>query len=260
MLGKVDLPPTPGAARFSDPLARRRTDVLRHAFIIELAFALYLAHTLCRPKGRSNEPFLRCLVLACSAVCLAQTPQSRSDNAGLPETRTGPQAKAPVKDGFPDLFRNVRLKIKEDKLQPVAGNDKIRVAWGVWMPEVPGNDLISPEQVSISCNATESLVACCGSGLRVSPWGIELEKPDETDFNIISWDARGLLATYGPDQVVDKCHRSVLSMSFASGEVSLSDIPTHEKDCKVFVNTNTYRLQPGSYYVDTTPNNDGPKF
>jgi len=46
LLGKVDLPPTPGAAQFPDPLPRCRTDVLCHASIIGLAFALYLAHTL----------------------------------------------------------------------------------------------------------------------------------------------------------------------------------------------------------------------
>jgi hypothetical protein len=46
LLGKVNLPPLPGAAQFPDPLTRRRTDVLCHAFIIGLAFALYLAHTL----------------------------------------------------------------------------------------------------------------------------------------------------------------------------------------------------------------------
>ena len=46
LLGKVDLPPVPGAAQLPDPLTRRRTDVLCHAFIIGLAFALYLVHTL----------------------------------------------------------------------------------------------------------------------------------------------------------------------------------------------------------------------
>jgi len=46
LLGKVNLPPVPGAAQFPDSLPRRRTDVLCHAFIIGLAFALYLAHTL----------------------------------------------------------------------------------------------------------------------------------------------------------------------------------------------------------------------
>ena len=46
LLGKVNLSPIPGSAQLPDSLARRLTDVLRHAFIIWLAFALYLAHTL----------------------------------------------------------------------------------------------------------------------------------------------------------------------------------------------------------------------
>lgn len=46
LLGKVDLSPAFGAAQLSDALARRHTEVFCHAFIIGLAFALYLAHTL----------------------------------------------------------------------------------------------------------------------------------------------------------------------------------------------------------------------
>lgn len=46
LFGKINLPPTPGAAQLPDPLARRRTDVLCHPFIVGLVFALYLAHTL----------------------------------------------------------------------------------------------------------------------------------------------------------------------------------------------------------------------
>ncbi len=46
MLGKVDLSPAFGPAQLSDALPRRRTDVLCHASMIGLAFALYLAHTL----------------------------------------------------------------------------------------------------------------------------------------------------------------------------------------------------------------------
>jgi len=46
LFGKVNLPPIPCAAQLPDPLAGRRTDVLRHPFIIGLAFTLYLAHTL----------------------------------------------------------------------------------------------------------------------------------------------------------------------------------------------------------------------
>jgi hypothetical protein len=57
LFGKVDLPPTSGAAQLPDPLTRRRTDVLCHAFIIGLAFALYLAHPLSGMKGEPYEPF-----------------------------------------------------------------------------------------------------------------------------------------------------------------------------------------------------------
>ena len=46
LLGKVDLSPAFGPAQLPDALARRRTDVLCHASMIGLAFALYLAHTL----------------------------------------------------------------------------------------------------------------------------------------------------------------------------------------------------------------------
>jgi hypothetical protein len=46
MLGKVNLSPVPGAAQLSDAFPRHRTEVLCHAFMIGLARALYLAHTL----------------------------------------------------------------------------------------------------------------------------------------------------------------------------------------------------------------------
>ena len=46
VFGKVDLSPVPGTAQLPNALARRSTDVLCHAFIIGLVFALYLAHTL----------------------------------------------------------------------------------------------------------------------------------------------------------------------------------------------------------------------
>ena len=46
LLGKVNLSPVPGAAQLPDSLAGRRTDVLCHASMIGLAFALYLVRTL----------------------------------------------------------------------------------------------------------------------------------------------------------------------------------------------------------------------
>lgn len=52
-----------------------------------------------------------------------------------------------------------------------------------------------------------------------------------------------------------KCHH-VLTMTFDSGAVSSADIPTHEKGCEAFPETNSYRLARGNYYVDTSPAND----
>jgi hypothetical protein len=46
MFGKVDLPPALGPAQLPDSLARRGADVACHVVIIELAFTLYLVHTL----------------------------------------------------------------------------------------------------------------------------------------------------------------------------------------------------------------------
>lgn len=50
VFGKVDLSPVPGTAQLPNALARRSTDVLCHAFIIGLVFALYLAHTLSQAR------------------------------------------------------------------------------------------------------------------------------------------------------------------------------------------------------------------
>jgi hypothetical protein len=83
--------------------------------------------------------------------------------------------------------------------------------------------------------------------------------PDETDWQISSWDERGLFATYGPSKHgnnSDNCHRHVLTMTFGSGAISTSDIPTHEKGCEIFLKTNSYRLARGNYWIDTSTGND----
>lgn len=98
--------------------------------------------------------------------------------------------------------------------------------------------------------------------MTLAPAGgmVSVMGPEEKEWPIISWDAQGLLATYGPEihatAASDRCHSHVLTMTFHSGAVSTSDIPTHEKKCEEFPETDSYRLVRGNYYVDTTPGND----
>jgi hypothetical protein len=70
LLGKVDLPPAPGAAQLPDSLARCRADVPCHASIMELAFALYLAHTLFCGRKVVNMPKRRKIPFALLAFLL----------------------------------------------------------------------------------------------------------------------------------------------------------------------------------------------
>ena len=65
--------------------------------------------------------------------------------------------------------------------------------------------------------------------------------------------------TFSASAASDRCNRHVLTMTFAAGAVSTSDIPTHEKGCEPFPETNSYRLARGGYYIDTTPGNDAEK-
>ncbi len=83
---------------------------------------------------------------------------------------------------------------------------------------------------------------------------------EETVWKVNTWDANGLLASNRPDSAAiaasDRCHSHVLTMTFATGAVSTSDIPTHARGCEAFHLTNSYRLLHGNYYVDLTPAND----
>ena len=133
----------------------------------------------------------------------------------------------------------------------------------MWVPDSdhPVNELLFLEQVTITC--TQPSGTCEELKIILEPFGglIFIDGIDETTWQITSWDEHGLLATYDADpsskKVDERCHRHVLSMSFASGAVSTSDIPTHEKGCESFRQTDSYRLVRGQYYVDTTPGNHG---
>lgn len=140
---------------------------------------------------------------------------------------------------------------------PIHGTVPYLLASGILENEVPGAQLMFPEQVRVECDAQEKQCKVLQVSFDLDQFGVAIKGPDETDYQIVSWDVKSLFATHDPD-FRDKCHRSVLTISFANWDVSLSDIPTHEKGCEIFKDTNSYRLIQGNYYVDTTPNNDSP--
>lgn len=164
-----------------------------------------------------------------------------------------------------NAYRNERLKRAELPDYEITGDNQWRSVSGMWVAEAshPESDLLFPEQVTINC--TQPSRTCQELKIVFEPTGglIFVDGVDETTWQITSWDKHGLLATYDADASAnaasEKCHRHVLSMSFASGAVSTSDIPTHEKGCEAFKATDSYRLTRGVYYVDTTPGNDAEK-
>jgi len=85
----------------------------------------------------------------------------------------------------------------------------------------------------------------------MTPEAVSVESIDQDDFEVTTWAESGLTAKYE-----GLCQDSVLSVSFNTGVITLSDIPNHKKGCQAFTETNTYRLSQGNYYVDTTPGND----
>ena len=164
-----------------------------------------------------------------------------------------------------DVFRNDMLKRGEQPDRAVIGDNQWREVSGMWVLESnnPEAALLFPEQVTIICTQPEKSCRELKVTMGVMAGLVDIEGPDETIWQINSWDQNGLLASYDVDSSAfaasEKCHRHVLSMSFASGAVSTSDIPTHEKGCDVFKTTNSYRLVRGNYFVDTTLGKDGGK-
>lgn len=175
---------------------------------------------------------------------------------------------AQTSSGFAGAFHNGRLKLLSLPDRPIVGGSRMRVVEGVWVSESSGSGkaLVFPEQVKISCEdfgpddkkCVELSVTLAPTSISVGIMGLNTE-----EYAIDRWDDRGVIASYGGDRngsdLSSKCHRHVLTMDFASGTVSVSDIPTHMKGCEAFTTTNSYRLVQGEYYVDTTPNNDGDK-
>ncbi len=156
-----------------------------------------------------------------------------------------------------------RLKRSEDHISPLHVHpDDSLMAEGIWIPEPDdsAHALAFPEQTRILCNKGEE--NCMEIEIRFVTVGdvTTVKGPEETIWPIKSWDRDSLLAEYGPwpqfPPGPDKCQKHVLSIVFASGTVTTSDIPTHGEGCEAFKETNSYRLAGGYYALDTSPRND----
>jgi hypothetical protein len=175
---------------------------------------------------------------------------------------------------YPQEEQGTALKaLHSDRIKRDAGgiptltvfSDGSFMADGIWIPEPDdqAHALVFPEQTRISCNRGEK--NCSEIEIRFVVVGniITVKGPEETLWQIKSWDHNSLLAEYGPFPQFkpdpDSCHKHVLSIVFASGTVTTSDIPAPRPGCEPFKETNTYRLESGWYDVDTSPNNDAIK-
>ena len=87
---------------------------------------------------------------------------------------------------------------------------------------------------------------------------VEVFDPEETTYQVSKWDQNMLIAsTDEPDSsATSKCHIRVVTMHFASGVVTDTDMPTHKQGCDAFKIVNTYRLKRGNYFIDLSANND----
>jgi hypothetical protein len=208
-----------------------------------------------------TSPFSRLLNLL-SAALLFLSLTAVVSGQSTPETKQQADKEKATPTSSP--FHNERLKRSEDTDHPIETfHDTLAIVDGMWVPESkdPKKEIVFPEQVKIICTNSEK--TCEEVKVVLGPMSgvVFIDSIDQTIWPITSWDAHGLLASYGPDvsalAASERCHRHVLAMAFASGAVSTSDIPTHEKGCEMFAETDSYRLARGVYYVDTTPGNDG---
>ena len=216
-------------------------------------------------KTRFHGPYASLTLLWCVAtatILVSQQPTNNSQAAKAQPATKKQQVPAVLSPSSPMIMiGNGRLKMAGFESMPINAEGGFLIVDGIWLPESnnPDDALAFPEQVKITCDQTEKV--CREMKVTLSGFGgmLTIVGPDETDWPISSWDARGLFATYGPSDhgnTSDKCHRHVLTMTFGSGAVSTSDIPTHEKGCEIFLKTNTYRLARGGYWIDTSPGND----
>lgn len=159
----------------------------------------------------------------------------------------------------PVSFVSPRLKPLVFPDSPILGTDRYRIAKGIWVSDSddPKKALVVPMQVQLECYGQRK--ECIEFGVTLGGLGPVIDVDTFTQsYDVDTWDANGLTASYGGDDLDSPCQRHVLAMDFKSGAVTVTDIPTHKprQDCKPFQEANGYRLKHGLYAIDLTPNND----
>jgi hypothetical protein len=159
------------------------------------------------------------------------------------------------------VFHNERVKTITYPDRPIDASSRHVTIEGIWVSESkePSKALVFPQQVRINCLTYGSdEKRCTEITLTLAPAKgvVGIGYIDTREWDIDTSDAHGLVASYGGDDISDKCQRHVLTIAFESGAVSVADIPTHKRGCDAFEETNSYRLVRGHYYVGITPNND----
>jgi len=184
---------------------------------------------------------------ACAIVLVILSVASRAQ-----EKKTQPE-------NFSAVFHNERLKALTLQDRQITGGKFSRLVTGIWVSESkdPTKTLVFPQQIRIRCTSYNKICIEISVTLAPVPGMVSVQDIDDSEYDVNSWDAHGLLASYGGDEgSASPCQRHVLTMDFDSGAVSVSDIPTHRKGCEAFTETDSYRLVRGNYYVDTSPGND----
>jgi hypothetical protein len=169
------------------------------------------------------------------------------------------QEKKTQTENLSALFHNERLKALTLQDRQIIGDKFSRLVTGIWVSESkdPTKTLVFPQQVRIRCTSYNKTCTEINVTLAPAPGMVSVQDIDDSEYDVTSWDAHGLLASYGGEEgSASQCQHHVLTMDFDSGAVSVSDIPTHRKGCEGFIETDSYRLVRGNYYVDTSPGND----
>ena len=162
--------------------------------------------------------------------------------------KSAPIPKVAAASNISNLFSNSHLQVEP---MPYNKDDvRLGIADGVWELS-DGNHPVDPEEASILCIKRDRTCTIETVKLELSNQKIRIESPQSEDYKISEWNSETITATHAPN-IVDKCHHSVLMMTFSTSEVTMTDIPTHADGCQFSTMTNTWHLVRAAYYIDTS--------